>query len=375
MSYSRAASFLKEIVIIVYSLAFANGILYFLQVSEFHPRESPDFNCQEILFFLCFLVTLVRFIHGNLAYLAGTYEIPRPGTKMGAWRVVVDFIFIITQAFLFSMLSVYQLRPHLFVWIFAVLFFFDGIWFSLSSLLCHSTHPHDGKQKDYLNHWAIVNIITAVGLFLTIYAFEIREATAEGKTSAMGTQSAIFSILFSGVILGNAAIDYILNRSFYFPFPHQDEKKGHKVFLSARLTKAIKKDGIFDPGTRQAVSAVVNRLKEKGLTVFSAHLVEDFGQTKVEPEEFAPRDFKEICEADSVVVLFDEPISAGTCIEIGWATALQKPVVVFSPEVFYIATEAPMLLGLRQISKVRIERYKDVESLLAKVDGYFSEIA
>src|SRR5262249_8393998 len=146
-------------------------------------------------------------------------------------------------------------------------------------------------------------------------------------------------------------------------------------FLSARLTKSILADGSFDPITKNKVHEVIGRLKEAGVSVFSAHVTENFGQALALPEDFTPRDFEEICESDSVIVLFDDPVSVGTCIEIGWATSMQKPVYIYTPDTYPLQAQAPMLYGLFRITDTKIERYTDINSLLSKIDKFKESIA
>jgi hypothetical protein len=78
------------------------------------------------------------------------------------------------------------------------------------------------------------------------------------------------------------------------------------------------------------------------------------GADFLSPEECTRLDFSEIRDCDVFVAYPGDPASPGTHIEIGWAAAFGKPIVLLLEEG---ATYAFLVRGLNAVADVRYVRY------------------
>jgi nucleoside 2-deoxyribosyltransferase len=107
------------------------------------------------------------------------------------------------------------------------------------------------------------------------------------------------------------------------------------VFLGGPFQFALKENG-FDPILKRLIADVLEDLEHAGFRTLSAHRHESFGLLDVNGQsaEVAKRDFKWMTEADVFIAIlplneeFESIRSDGTCVELGWASALLKPLVV-----------------------------------------------
>jgi len=93
--------------------------------------------------------------------------------------------------------------------------------------------------------------------------------------------------------------------------------------------------GIVDPKTgmvrafeRERFEALISHLEARGYTVYNAHRRESWGASMMTPEECTRLDYENIRDCDLFVAFPGDPASPGTHIEIGWASALGKPLLL-----------------------------------------------
>ena len=98
-------------------------------------------------------------------------------------------------------------------------------------------------------------------------------------------------------------------------------------------------------------------LMDNGHNVFLAHYREKWGEQLMLPEECTPEDLKEMMNTDIVIAFPGNPISGGVHIELGWASALQKRIILFLEQgVDY----SPLVIGLNTITNTEIVYYDDL---------------
>lgn len=105
-----------------------------------------------------------------------------------------------------------------------------------------------------------------------------------------------------------------------------------KVFVCGPLTEALNGQEL-DKGLRGFLELVHETLERVGMKVFSAHRDEGWGEDEPPPEIVAKRDSAWMRDCDASVMILGTPSrptwrTDGTFVELGWATALEKPVVV-----------------------------------------------
>ncbi len=105
--------------------------------------------------------------------------------------------------------------------------------------------------------------------------------------------------------------------------------RARKVFLGGPFKSVI------DPGTgqlyareRERLDALIRRLEGDGCEVHNAHRREGWGSAFMTPEECTKLDFTEISRCDVFVAFPGYPASPGTHVEIGWASAMGKPIIL-----------------------------------------------
>lgn len=92
---------------------------------------------------------------------------------------------------------------------------------------------------------------------------------------------------------------------------------------------------LVDPSTQAmsqrsiaAYTSIIDHFEKKGWHVHCAHRREGWGREFMPPETCTRIDFDEISRCDVFVAYPGAPASPGTHIEIGWASALGKPIVL-----------------------------------------------
>lgn len=101
-------------------------------------------------------------------------------------------------------------------------------------------------------------------------------------------------------------------------------------------------------------ATIITYFEQKGWMVHSAHRRESWGKEMMTPEQCTRIDYDEIDQCDYLVAFPGSPASPGTHIELGWASALQKPIVlVLEKEREY----AFLVRGLHRITAIESIEY------------------
>ena len=126
--------------------------------------------------------------------------------------------------------------------------------------------------------------------------------------------------------------------------------KSCRIFLAAPFTRYIQQDG-FDSTARSEIILLLEHLRNSGYEVFSSHVRENFGADLMLGPVCTPLDFEEMRLCDIVVAMVSDK-SYGVCVELGWASSLHKPVILYNP--YNRKSSSPLIEGLSQITKVDI---------------------
>ena len=134
------------------------------------------------------------------------------------------------------------------------------------------------------------------------------------------------------------------------------------IFLTTSFSSKILPDGTVEPGYKSKVEAVISVLEGKGHTVMCGMREDGWRLNDQSPTEAFSYDVLSIDKADLVVVLLrNNPISAGTQFELGYTFALKKGMLVF-----YQAADKPIPyinIGLLKQDKVRVMEYKTLDDV------------
>lgn len=113
-------------------------------------------------------------------------------------------------------------------------------------------------------------------------------------------------------------------------------EKSPIIFIGGPIQYAISPIGEFAPAIRQILETTLTALTEAGFQIRSAHRYEEYGKidTTNEAHQVCARDFAWMCECDMFIAILpaagnEYPIRTdGTCVELGWASAMKKPIVL-----------------------------------------------
>ncbi|MCK7623770.1 nucleoside 2-deoxyribosyltransferase [Streptomyces sp. RS10V-4] len=130
---------------------------------------------------------------------------------------------------------------------------------------------------------------------------------------------------------------------------------------------------LLDPATgrmpepsRSPFALLIEHFEGHGFDVHNAHRREAWGAELMAPDECTRIDQEEIRKADVFVALPGAPASPGTHIEIGWASAFGKPVVLLLER----GRDYTFLVqGLNTVATVEHVPYTDVAGALPALDA------
>ncbi|GGM63496.1 hypothetical protein GCM10012275_37620 [Longimycelium tulufanense] len=135
---------------------------------------------------------------------------------------------------------------------------------------------------------------------------------------------------------------------------------GMNVFVGGPIQHAIQRDGFYSP-LRDAIHDIIESVRAASGTVFSAHLAEKFGDDTAlfTPEQVAERDLRWMRRCDVFVPVLPAHERGGllrtdgTHVELGWASALGKPIVLVTP-LPVTPTASHLLRGLPAVAQVGV---------------------
>ncbi|MGH3717729.1 MAG: nucleoside 2-deoxyribosyltransferase [Pseudonocardiaceae bacterium] len=123
-----------------------------------------------------------------------------------------------------------------------------------------------------------------------------------------------------------------------------------RVFLAAPFAQWLSEDGLVDPTWRDRLSMLRQGFLDAGMPVFSAHHNERWGAGWLPAEVCVPNDFRAMETCDVVCAYLGTPASAGVCIELGWASAMRKPILLVLDRGI---KHSQMIKGLTTVTRVR----------------------
>jgi hypothetical protein len=101
---------------------------------------------------------------------------------------------------------------------------------------------------------------------------------------------------------------------------------------------------------RRRLDDLRRHLLGSGASVFSAHHNERWGEGWLPPELCTSADFRAMQIADLVCAVIGSPASGGVAVELGWASAMRRPVLMIMPA---NAACTPLIKGLGCVTLVK----------------------
>ncbi len=146
-----------------------------------------------------------------------------------------------------------------------------------------------------------------------------------------------------------------------------------RVFLAAPFKALVKNESkLMQDSDRKKIEELISFFEEKGYLVHNAHKREAWGEKFMEPEECTYIDYHEIEKCDLFVAFPGIPASPGTHIEIGWASAFRKKIVLILCE--NQENYAYLVRGLNSVSDVKYIVYHSDDEYLSELAKYLEEL-
>ncbi|MGW6704625.1 nucleoside 2-deoxyribosyltransferase [Streptomyces sp. NPDC054956] len=136
------------------------------------------------------------------------------------------------------------------------------------------------------------------------------------------------------------------------------------VFLAGPFKALVDADGAMNTEARTRFETLIERLEAEDYHVYNAHRRESWGAKFLTPDECTRLDYDEISASTVFVAFPGHPASPGTHIEIGWASALGKPIVLLLEEG---KDYAFLVRGLHTVADVTYLTIGDTGSLADEV--------
>ena len=130
-----------------------------------------------------------------------------------------------------------------------------------------------------------------------------------------------------------------------------------KVFLGGPIQYALNQQGDFCEKIKIQLSSLIYTLKKNNIEVFSAHSCESFGRCIPNDYQICTRDYSWMNVCDIFCAFLPSKQlglirSDGTCIELGWASSKNKPIILIINQDLLVH-ESALLRGMRDMFNVR----------------------
>lgn len=121
---------------------------------------------------------------------------------------------------------------------------------------------------------------------------------------------------------------------------------------------------------------IIDHFERRGWTVHCAHRREAWGRAFMAPEVCTRIDYDEIAACDVFVAAPGSPASPGTHVELGWASALGKPMVLLLEEDRDYAFLVQGLDTITTVRRVAVSGYRvDPGAVHAAVEAAVDAVA
>lgn len=150
-------------------------------------------------------------------------------------------------------------------------------------------------------------------------------------------------------------------------------KNHKKIFIGCAITKYLTKEGLNEE-FEKFIKEIYSICKKYTDHVFLALEREDFGRATMEDHVCTPLDYEAMKESDYFIALPED--SMGVAVEIGWASALRKKIVVIQDDRF---TYSPLINAIGTITEAKVIKFKSqegigsmIKEIILRLDEYLS---
>jgi hypothetical protein len=359
---TSALSSAKSVLAIVNGLTLTNTLLVLITSGHYsHVTALSKLGAEDVFFAAVLVANIVRFYHGNVRHLDAAYgaeSVARAASGRHAeprGGLGLDFFIIFAQSLLFSVTSFYITDHSTYISLFIILLAFDVIW------TVYSQQADGDFAASPQRSWLLTNLVAVVGVIGFYLAFKAHRAEAWPLDAGVA------------VLAAATVADFHLNWDFYFPRQTRPWRPGkaRSVFLSAPLTQYVNDPNSLE-GFRREWTGIADDLEHCGHTIFSAHRREAWGAALDEPLSALKADIAGIVNTDVIIAYVGQPPSPGVQLEIGYALAAHKDLLVFIER----DQSEPYLVrglgGLPGAKVVEVDDFAAIRPALTRL-GYFEQ--
>ena len=98
---------------------------------------------------------------------------------------------------------------------------------------------------------------------------------------------------------------------------------GPMISKTNRLNKIVKEE-------RREIKKIVSFVRDQGHEIFSPVETQRFIYKRANPETVTGREFEYLKYCDVVMIKPDDPPSGGAHVQLGWASAFGKPIIILT---------------------------------------------
>lgn len=149
-----------------------------------------------------------------------------------------------------------------------------------------------------------------------------------------------------------------------------------KLFIACPISKFFVNRSTLDADFRRFIQGVRAHCLRYSSDVFLALDRERYGEALLPPELCTPLDYKGLAEADEIIAFPED--SMGVAVELGWASALGKRILVFADQRFPCS---PLIRAIDTICSARVVEYEHrgylqaLDFVVREVDRFLSNDA
>jgi nucleoside 2-deoxyribosyltransferase len=129
--------------------------------------------------------------------------------------------------------------------------------------------------------------------------------------------------------------------------------------------------GEISTSDRERFTRIIDYFEANDATVYNAHRREAWGKEFLGAEECTALDFAEISRSDLFVAYPGAPVSPGTHVEIGWASALGKPMILLLERG---KRHTFLVTGLHTVANVEYLYFDDVAEVMTALPGAIAAV-
>lgn len=138
------------------------------------------------------------------------------------------------------------------------------------------------------------------------------------------------------------------------------------LFLSIPVSENFNSSGTFRPERRAFYESAFGALRGLCVDIECAALNEEWGAVKLKTVEFTRYDLEAIDRSDGLMVISNTRLSSDIYLEIGYAAAQMKPILMVLP---WGTRLTYMLEGLAELGKLNVIRFDSEVEVVALLNG------